>query len=112
MHENPITFAALFAFWPSSAALAADMEVPANRVRQWKARNSLDPYYWPQFRRKLRIKFWRQMRARYGRLIDYEDLVEASRKRTETRIAVNKRSALARRRKRVTAEAATGEVAA
>lgn len=86
--ENPVSFASLFALWPSPAALAADMGVPVNRARQWIRREALDHCYWPQLIRSLKSR---------GTKVSYEDLIAASGKQKDTRIDACRRSARTRR---------------
>jgi hypothetical protein len=50
MHaENP-TFAEFLKLWPTLAEFAADMDVPYERAKKWRARNrAIPPKYWPRF---------------------------------------------------------------
>ena len=92
MPKTSPCFTALFALWPRTAELAADMGVPPNRARQWIKRDSLEPFYWPLFVRLLKVKF--------GRRVSYEQLIEATRKHGEARIEASRRSARNRQKKR------------
>jgi hypothetical protein len=60
--ESP-SHAALLSLWKWHSQLAADMDVPKWRARQWRARGSIPPKYWPRFITAMRERFGREVSA-------------------------------------------------
>lgn len=99
MIVQKMTFPDIFQLWDgheSGASMASDMGMPANRVLHWKKRHFIPPWYWPQL-----VEVIEQ---RFGRMITYRQLVEASIDRGNFIMKQRERSAETRRKNRENAK--------
>ena len=94
MIVQKLTFPEIISWWTElgESAMARDMGMPHNRVRQWKNRHFIPPWYWPQLVAVIE--------ARFGRLVTYRQLVEASIERGDLVMQQRRRSADTRRKNR------------
>jgi hypothetical protein len=89
MNEPSTLFHEIFEHYPTAddkaaVELARDMQVPANRARQWIRRGWLAPWYWPRLIDVLE--------RRFEQVITYRQLVEAT-------VSLRENGALERSRK-------------
>jgi hypothetical protein len=76
MNDTP-THAELLALWKRDSDLAAAMQVPYTRARQWRARGLLPSEYWPAF--------IIQLAELFDRHVTYEQLTLAYREARQSR---------------------------
>jgi len=99
MIVQKLTFSQIFQLWDdqgSGTTMAADMGMPRNRVRQWRNRHFIPPWYWPQL-----VEVIEQ---RFGWMITYRQLVEASIERGNFIMRQRERSTETRRKNRENAK--------
>lgn len=99
MTVHPTLFTEIFALWPNefqAMRIGSDMGVPRGRAQQWINRDYIPPWYWP--------RLVDVVEQRFGRVITYRQLVEASVSlRGQAQIDAQAKAAEARRRNKTEA---------